>query len=169
MPRIIKTDIIPTDMLRGEIMKVEKLTLKKIFIMILTAVSFLIVIGALGAPLLAYYKIGFSEGFYALYNKLCVEAASKSFLINGYAIPLCARCLGSYSGIFLTLVLYLENFKIQKNTYTILAAIGAIEIILEYFNLIFINNWVSFLAGGFVGIFLIIMFLRLEIKFKKEY
>lgn len=150
-------------------MKVEKLTLKKIFIICLTACSFLILLGALLAPLLAGSKFGFSEGLNVFYNKLCVESSSKCFSLNGYLIPLCARCLGIYAGIFLTLVLYLEQIKIEKNIYYTLAVLGFGEMILEYFNLIYPNNWIRLSAGLFVGIFLIILFLRLEVKFKKSY
>ncbi len=150
-------------------MRVEKLTLKKIFIIILTALSFLIVLGALCVPLLAYYHVGISDGFYILYHKLCVGSSARCFTINGCAMPLCARCLGLYTGIFLTLMLYLEQFKINKNVYYLMGILGIGEVLLEYFNLIFPNIWITFCGGLFVGIFLAVMFLRLEIKFKHDY
>lgn len=150
-------------------MKVEKITIKRAFIICVTALSFLILLGAFATPILAYYKIDLSHGLYALYSKLCVESSSKAFLISGYNIPLCARCLGIYGGIFLTLVLYLEQIKIPKNLYYVFGILGIGEIVLDYFNLIFPDNWVTLSAGILTGIFCIITLLRLEIKYKKDY
>ncbi len=150
-------------------MKVEKLTLKEIVIMAATAASFLIILGALCVPLLAYYKIGFSEGFYVLYRKLCHGPIATCFLINGYAMPLCSRCLGIWTGIFLTFVLYFERIKIGHALYVIFGILGLGAFVLEYFNLIFINNYIRLLEGLFIGIFLVVTIMRLEIKFKKGY
>lgn len=150
-------------------MKVEKITLKTFVLTVLTGCSFLIVLGAILVPIMAYYHIDLANAFYNLYDKLCSASTNHAFFIKGYAMPICARCLGIYSGIFLTLLLYFEQIKISHGFYIFFGVLGIGEFLLEYFNLFFPPLYISMLSGLFIGIFLAVTFLRLEIKLKKGY
>ncbi len=149
-------------------MKVEKMTLKKIFLTAITACSCLIVLMALLLPFLVD-KIPFFGSLYTLYHKLCVGASSQCFCVNGNIMPLCARCLGIYTGIFLTMVLYFENIKINHAFYIIFGVLGIGEFILEHYHLIYPDNIIRLVAGLMIGAFIMVTILRLEIKFKNGY
>lgn len=149
-------------------MKVEKITLKTFVLTVLTGCSFLIVLGAFLVPILQYYHVGVS-GAYGLYDNICRASTNHAFFIKGYAMPICARCLGIYSGIFLTLLMYFEQMKINHAFYVIFGVLGIGEFLLEYFHLIYPPLYISLLAGIFIGIFLAVTLLRLEIKLKKGY
>lgn len=150
-------------------MKIEKMTLKRFLIFAITACSFLLLLGALSTPILQYYKIDISQGLYIFYSNLCSHNVANHFYLNGYNIPLCANCLGILSGVLVTMILYLEQIKIDNNIYYTFGALGFGEFILEYFKIINPQNWVTLIAGIFIGIFSIITLLRLEIKLKKNY
>jgi uncharacterized membrane protein len=147
----------------------KTVALKKIFTIALTACSFLIIAGALSVPLFLKYNVPFSGAFYDLYHRLCTANASHCFSLSGYLIPLCARCLGIYSGIFFTFTLYFENIKFNHPVFLTLSVLGIGEFLLEYFHLFFPNNWIRLAAGLFIGVFFAVSFLRLEINFKKGY
>ena len=150
-------------------MKVEKITLKTFVLTVLTGCTFLIVLGAILVPILCHYHVVLSESFYGLYDRICHASTNHAFFIKNYPMPICARCLGIYSGIFLTLLLYFEQIKIGHGFYVFFGVLGIGEFLLEYFNLFFPPLYISMLAGMFIGIFLAVTFLRLEIKLKKGY
>ena len=149
-------------------MKIEKITLKKAFLTVVTAVTCLIVLGALLLPFLVD-KVPFLGSLYGFYHKLCIGASSQCFMINGSIMPLCARCLGIYSGMFLTMVLYWENIRIGHAFYIIFGVLGVGEFVLEHYHLIYPDNIIRFVAGLMIGVFIMVTILRMEIKFKNNY
>jgi len=47
-----------------------------------------------------------TEIYYGLFSLICHQIPERSFFLNGYQLPVCARCIGIYFGIFAGSILY---------------------------------------------------------------
>ncbi len=107
------------------------------------------------APVFAYAKINVVSDFlYDFLHKLCVAHKTNIFMVLGYHIGICARCIGSYISAAITLYSYLHKFKMHKVVYIILGALSITEILLEHYHYISVNDFIRLLSGLCLGAFL---------------
>ena len=100
------------------------------------------------------------------YLKICHRIPERSFHIKGHQFPVCARCTGFYSGLFVFLIyefLFKVNFNLELFILSIILLIPvSIDGFTQLFDLRESNNTLRFITGFIGGIGLII-FLRISI------
>ncbi|MBC7361248.1 MAG: DUF2085 domain-containing protein [Candidatus Aminicenantes bacterium] len=69
-------------------------------------VSGLILGGVFLAPLTSWRWPLLSKFVYLLYSPLCHQQPERSYFLNGHQLAVCSRCLGIYSGFFLSSLIY---------------------------------------------------------------
>lgn len=99
---------------------------------------------------------------------LCHQKAERSFFINGYQFPLCARCTGILIGFVIALFLLWQKININIIISAILFFIMFIDWLFQYLKIKKSNNirrFITGLTGGFGMSFfyyyIVIFFIRL--------
>lgn len=115
----------------------------------------IVVVSAFLAPMLASMKIFMVSDFlYEYLHKLCHNYSTNSLAILGHSVAICSRCIGAYIAATITLFLFLHKFKMNKIVFIILGTVSIVEIILEHYNYIFVNDFIRLIDGLFLGAFL---------------
>ena len=109
------------------------------------------------APLLKNQLPFVSDLLYAVYSPLCHQNPSRCFVLFGYPLAVCARCLGVYGGFLLGTCLYplfrdlrsqslpLKGVLISLSTPIVVDTTG------NLFLLWMTNEWIRLLTGVFWG------------------
>lgn len=150
-----------------------EVNIKKFILLLFALYSLFFVIGSVVAPLAAHYK------FYELSAKLtslfmfsCHQRPDRTFWLAGYPVALCCRCLGFYSGVFISATVSIcEKFKIVLKYFVLIFLFSLADILLNFLLNINTGNYIRFLAGFALGIsFVIVVSSLFEIKrrFKNE-
>lgn len=127
--------------------------LKKILYISLIIYSLIFILSIFLAPILAsnkYYE--YADILYNFLSQTCHQQPTRSFWLLGYSLAACARCTGIY--LLTTIVLIFNKINLKPLIIFILLAIGLIEILLEKTGLIEGTNFIRFLSGSFLGIFI---------------
>ncbi len=102
------------------------------------------------------------------YSKyICHRIPERSFFINGYQFPVCARCTGVYLAVILYVIF--AHYVAIRYTWTIfiLAVICvipmAVDGLTQLFELRLSNNTLRFVTGFLGGLGLVIMFKIIKI------
>ncbi len=94
-----------------------------------------------------------NELYYGLFSLICHQIPERSFFLNGCQLPVCARCLGIYFGIFAGGLLYpffkkLDNEKVPGLKILIpFLSILIIDGFLQTLHLYKTSNEARFLVG----------------------
>lgn len=132
--------------------------IKKIFLYFLAIYSLLFIILGVLAPVLAYSKQFYAADIiYLLMHKSCTQEALRCFWVFGYQMAICARCLGSYIGVIIAIILELSNIRFNKMTCLLLTIIAFGEILLEVLKVYSGNNYIRLVAGIALGGVIIIL------------
>lgn len=136
-------------------------------------VQYFFIAGSLLAPILAHYKYyDLSATLTSLYIYSCHQQPDRCFWVMGYPVALCCRCLGFYTGVFITgSTAMLDKFKISLKCFLVLLLISIIDIFINYGLKIRHNtgNITRFIIGLIMGL-LFIAFINylFERQWRKE-
>lgn len=105
----------------------------------------------------------------SFFKYFCHQKSERSFKINNYQFPVCARCTGYYISI-IAYIIFAMNVAINYTLYTtILAIILIIPTVVDgttqYFELRESNNILRLITGLLGGIGLMIIFKTLKFMF----
>lgn len=101
-------------------------------------------------------------------SAVCHQMAERSFQLNGYVFPVCARCTGIYLGVFFSLCFFLFAKRFAGNrpfslflTLVLAGCILPISIdgFFSYVGIWESNNFLRILSGSLVGVCLLPLFL----------
>ena len=115
--------------------------------------------GIFCAPLLAASAdpllLKLSSILYYFYQPTCHQLPDRSFLIDGFALTVCIRCLGIYLGGLAISMVYL--FKPKTNlwpltVYILLAAPAVLDFLIEKFVVYDPGGNIRFVSGLLLGI-----------------
>lgn len=129
----------------------------KIIILIIGIYSLILIASSILAPYLAnagVYEL--SSYISSTLSHCCHQNPLRSFWFFGYPAALCSRCLGFYSGCFISCF---THFKLNKYFISLLTIFILADIMLNFVMKFDTSNPVRFTAGFFMG-FLFIVFLR---------
>ncbi len=137
-----------------------KWSLKKAIIALSAMFCVFVVLSAFLAPVLAGAKVNVVSDFlYEFLHSICKIHGSKHFVITGFPVAICARCVGAYITAGIILYSYLHKFKMNKIVFIILGTLALGEILAEHFNLFVSNDFIRLISGlclgGFLGMILI--------------
>ena len=91
----------------------------------------------------------------------CHQMWQRSFFINGYQFPVCARCSGVLIGEFISIILILLGVKINIFISISLLLIMGFDWFIQYINLIQSNNTRRLITGLLGGIGLTFIYYNL--------
>lgn len=77
----------------------------------------------------------------------CHQMPERSFFINGYQCPVCARCSGAMVSEVVAIICILLGFKIQLWIALILIVIMGFDWLIQYLKIIKSNNFNRFITG----------------------
>ncbi len=109
------------------------------------------------APLLKSQLPLVSDLLYAVYSPLCHQNPSRCFVLFGYPLAVCTRCLGIYVGFFLGTCLYplFRDFRTQSLPRKEMLVALSLPIVIDATgNLMLLwitHEWIRFLTGAIWG------------------
>lgn len=77
----------------------------------------------------------------------CHQMPERSFFINGYQCPVCARCSGAMVSEVVAIICILMGFKIQLWISLLLIGIMGFDWLIQYLKIIKSNNFNRFITG----------------------
>lgn len=89
--------------------------------------------------------------FMKLFSKTCHQKSDRSFFLNNYQFPVCARCTGLLIGYILGILSLFFNFRISIILSLIFMAIMFIDWFIQYKKLLYSTNARRLLTGFFCG------------------
>jgi membrane-bound acyltransferase YfiQ involved in biofilm formation len=122
----------------------------------------LVIVCAFLAPVLIHSNFALAgNAVYDFLHKLCKMHGTNIFTILGQPIGICARCIGAYITGGLVLHFYLHKYKMNKVLFIIIGTLAFGEIVAEYFNLFYANDFIRLLDGFFLGAFLGMLLIKI--------
>jgi len=91
-----------------------------------------------------------------LFSHVCMQIPEHTFVCGNFVFPVCARCTGIYSGLFLgslSITLHLFSRGLFSNKYSIalFAAPIAIHVGVTFLHLFAYSLWIAYLTGIIFG------------------
>lgn len=115
--------------------------------------------GIFSAPLLAGSAdpllLRLSSFFYFFYQPVCHQLAERSFLMDGFALAVCVRCLAFYLGGLFISLFYLFKAKIglwPLSVYILLAAPAVFDFLIEKIFVYDNTGSIRFISGLLLGV-----------------
>ncbi len=132
--------------------------------------SLFFITGSCLAPLMAHFRCyDFSAQLTAMYMYSCHQRPDRSFWLMGYPVALCCRCLGFYTGVFISSIgVLLGKFKLQAKFLVILILFVFIDLLLNFIFNINTSNFLRFITGILMGVLFIFVLNFIFDKKKKE-
>ena len=82
----------------------------------------------------------------------CHQMPERSFFINGYQLPVCARCTGIATGYLIAFLMLILNIRISNLICTLLIVPMSIDGGIQFFTNYLSNNFKRFVSGLLAGI-----------------
>ncbi len=127
---------------------------KNIFVYSLTLIGSLILLGLIFlAPYLKYLSNPAADMIYILFSPLCHQIPSRSFIIYGFPLAVCSRCLGIYMGFFLGTLVYplingLRNQEVPSRTHLIFFSLPIIiDTAANFLRFWDTSGWIRLILG----------------------
>uniref|UniRef100_UPI00293DA367 DUF2085 domain-containing protein n=1 Tax=Clostridium TaxID=1485 RepID=UPI00293DA367 len=86
-----------------------------------------------------------------LFSKTCHQKNDRSFFINNYQFPICARCTGLLIGYILGIICLLFNFKLSTLLSSIFIVIMFIDWFFQHKEILYSTNKRRLLTGLLCG------------------
>lgn len=98
----------------------------------------------------------------------CHQMPKRSFFLNGYQFPVCARCTGVIIGEFISIIAIIFNINFDIKLYIILLLFMGLDWFIQYINLLESNNARRLITGllggiGLIGIYYYILIGLIEL------
>jgi uncharacterized membrane protein len=112
------------------------------------------------APFLKSHWAFGADLIYAVCSPLCHQNPSRCFVISGYPMAVCTRCLGIYSGFFLGTCIYpfIRGLRFQSLPRKGVLIAVSLPIVIDtagnVLTLWMTTAWIRFMTGVFWGSFL---------------
>ena len=103
--------------------------------------------------------------FMKLFYGTCHQKADRSFFVNNYQFPICARCTGLLIGYILGIISIFFNFKISILLSVFFIVIMFVDWFIQHKNILYFTNIRKLLTGLFCGLELLISYLLVILKF----
>lgn len=139
---------------------------KILLVYLLTLCGIIIWLGVIFlAPYLKSQSLGLQAFCYGIFSPICHQNPSRSFLLFGYPLGVCARCLGIYIGFLGGTGLYpffnkFSNLTLPKTRIFILMSLPVvIDTAGNFFRIWMTSNWPRFATGFIWGIILPFYFI----------
>ena len=126
-----------------------------------TVLGILVWIGAIFlAPYLKNHSSSLHHVIYAAFSPICHQIESRCFVIYGYPLAVCTRCLGIYFGFLAGTLMYplIRGFKQiilpQPRTFFLVSAPICLDAAANFTGIWSTVGWMRFLVGAIWGLIL---------------